>query len=77
MRSTQEMIEPIIYKTYGKSIYAESLVRYLAEQIVTDKWDSRGREHKVMLVCWDWMTGGSTAASVAAKIEAALSEVKS
>jgi hypothetical protein len=30
-----------------------------------------------MLVCWDWMTGGSTAASVAAKIEAALSEVKS
>jgi hypothetical protein len=44
----------------------------LAEKIDRCDWDSRGREHMIMVTCWNWFSGGDTAAAVAAKIEAAL-----
>jgi hypothetical protein len=71
-----EAIEAIIYKTYGRGAYSESLVKHLAEKIADDAWGSRGREHTIMLICWDWMTGGSTAESVARQIELALTEAQ-
>lgn len=79
-RATQTEIEnvirPILQRTYGKGSMVESLVEYLAGRIKAypDKRQDafRSREDAIMHVCWDWMTGGTTAESVAREIEAAL-----
>lgn len=65
-------IAPIICATYGDTDYARSLAENLAARIDARKWDSRGREYMVMLACWDWFSGGTTADNVARRIEAVL-----
>lgn len=72
MTATQARIAPIIIRTYGNTVMARALAKDLAEKIDARAWDERGREHMVMMVCWNWMTGGSTAESAAREIEAAL-----
>lgn len=72
---TEDVIRPIILQTYGDNGVTRAMVVHLAERI--DNYDGHydergGREHMVMRVCWDWMTGGTTAESVARKIEDAL-----
>lgn len=74
---TMELILPILERTYGKSTWTDGLAEALVKRIDADEWDTRGREYSIMLVCWDWMTGGTTAASVAAEIEEVLNEVPS
>lgn len=69
---TMERILPTLEQTYGESIWTNSLAEELAKRIDADDWDSRGREHGITMICWNWMTGGTTAASVAADIEAVL-----
>jgi hypothetical protein len=77
MTSTLSVIQPILYATYGKGGMVKALAEHLAEKIdnyaptLTDLEDE-DRERMVMLVCWNWFSGGTTAASVAKKIEAAL-----
>lgn len=66
------IVAPILTATYGKGATADALAGYLAEKIDRCDWDSRGREHMILATCWGWFSGGTTAASVAAKIEAAL-----
>jgi len=70
--TTAEIVRPILYATYGKASMVDALLAELVRRIDADDWDRRGREHGIMLECWNWFSGGSTAASVAAKIEAAL-----
>lgn len=71
--STLATVLPIITKTYGKGSMANALAAHLAEKIDRNDFDSRGREHGVMLTCWAWFSGGSTAESAARRIEEALS----
>lgn len=71
--STHELIEPIIVRTYGTSPMTKAMVEHLASKIERgdfDHYDSR--EDMIRSVCWDWMTGGSTAEVVAQRIEAVL-----
>ena len=67
-------IESTITKTYGDNGMSRALVAHLAEKIASfeprHKRDTR--QDMVMRTCWDWFSGGSTAASVADKIETAL-----
>lgn len=72
MSETRQKIEPILRRTYGKTVMVTALVDHLRQRIDEKDWDSRGREHMVMCVCWDWFSGGTTAANAASKIEAAL-----
>lgn len=77
--STLGTISPILHLAYGEGPMVHDLAICLAAKI--DGWPASfdgpnygetTREHMVRMTCWDWMTGGSTAASVAAKIEVAL-----
>jgi hypothetical protein len=72
--TTEDVIRPIVTSTYGKGGMVDALVTHLASVIDGRKWDSRGREFRVMVTCWDWFSGGTTADSVAQKIEAALND---
>lgn len=76
MTDTLATIRPIILRAYGSGPMAEALAEYLAAKIDTYSPDHAGernsRERMIMLTCWDWMTGGSTAESVAARIATAL-----
>lgn len=79
---TAELIAPFLYQTYGEGGYIRSLVQHLAGRI--ESFQPRDpayhgdvetqREKMIMHVCWDWQSGGSTAESVARRIEAALVE---
>jgi hypothetical protein len=70
--TTAERIAPAVFATYGENSMSRGLVNELADKIDRDDWDSRGREHGIMLVCWMRFPGGGTAARVAADIEAVL-----
>jgi hypothetical protein len=70
--TTAERIAPIIFAAYGESSMTRALVNVLADKVERDDFDSRGREHGIMLVCWMRFPGGGTAARVAADIEAVL-----
>ena len=80
-QTTRDVITPILYRTYGKGKMVDSLADHLAAEI--DAWapDPRlrgtnlDRETMIMRVCWDWMTGGSTAESVAREIDRAVFEL--
>lgn len=72
--STLETIKPIIYGAYGQSPMAEALAENLAHKIDSGQTGRDGtREDLIWRVCWDWMSGGDTAQSVAKRIEEALS----
>lgn len=71
-QTTRQIITPILKLAYGEGGMVDSLATHLAWKIDAGDFDSRGREHMVMRVCWDWMTGGSTAEAVARKIEGTL-----
>jgi hypothetical protein len=71
---TVGIVAPILTATYGASSYVDAFARFLAEKIDGRDWDSRGREHMIMSLCWDWFSGGTLAARAAAKIDAALGE---
>lgn len=66
------IIEPIIRQTYGTSPMALALAGHLAEGVEANDFDSRGREYWLMVRCWDWFSGGTTADHVAQRIEAKL-----
>lgn len=72
MTTTRDLIWPILRDTYGDTATTHAMADELVRRIDADNWDSRGREYGIMLVCWDWMTGGTTAASTARKIVLAL-----
>lgn len=65
----EERITPIITSVYGDSVMSRALIAHLAPKISDGVFDSRGRQHSIMLTCWDWFSGGSTAEYVASKIE--------
>lgn len=71
--TTTELIRPILWEVYGRSEYTEALVDSLGEKIDSDDLDlRRGREHAIMVVCWDFFSGGGTASTAARRIEEAL-----
>jgi len=74
--TTAEIIRPILTETYGDGSMVHSLADHLAERIDTWRLEphrtGETREDMILRVCWDWMTGGDTAAYVAAEIEQAL-----
>lgn len=71
---TLKLILPIIEKTYGRGSMPRALAAHLAEKV--EAWDGsdehRSREDMIRLTCWDWFSGGTTAASAARKVEEAL-----
>lgn len=71
---TYKLVLPILQKTYGDGPMVPALAKDLAETIVEFPYRTqyRSREDVIMLKCWDWFSGGDTAASVAANIEDAL-----
>lgn len=71
-----DIIRPIINGTYGKSEWIDAMIEDVAKTIEGDEQPNTGRsrEDRIMLRCWDWMSGGTTAEYVARKIEAALVE---
>lgn len=71
-----EIIQPIIEDVYGKSRMAEALSEQLVQSIKSGTWTHRAetREDAIRLICWDWFSGGDTAAIVAGRIEHALVE---
>lgn len=73
MLNTTELIRPILWDIYGQSSMTEALVDYLGEKIDNDDLDlRRGREHAIMLACWNFFNGGGTAAIAARNIEETL-----
>lgn len=70
------IVRTFITDTYGDNGMSRALVVALGERI--DKFDDEGgryhREDMIRNVCWDWMTGGTTAQYVAEKIESALKD---
>lgn len=64
-----ETITTIITNTYGKTPMAKELASDLISKI--PKWSDE-RERHIMMTCWSWFSGGSTAEVVARKIEEAL-----
>lgn len=79
MTPTERIIAPILVDTYGTGGMVGALIAHLAHAIDTyagEEDERGGREYMVMRVCWDWMTGGSTADAVAREIEDALAIAK-
>lgn len=68
---TLSAIAPILHATYGETEWTDALAVHLANKI--DAYDGVNRAQMILTTCWDWMTGGTTAASTARKIEEALS----
>lgn len=73
-RNTLQIIRPIILEVYGDRKFPRALAAHLAERLEGGLRYSDEREATIRNICWDWMTGGSTAAYVAGRIEAALKE---
>jgi hypothetical protein len=69
---TYDTILPVVQRIYGAGDWTEALTRELARRLDLMDWDSRGREYMVMMICWDWMTGGSTADYASKEILTAL-----
>lgn len=67
-------IGPTITKTYGDNGMSRALVAHLAEKIASfvPRDEDDHRRDMIRETCWNWFSGGSTAAYVADKIEAAL-----
>jgi hypothetical protein len=75
LAKTERTIAPILVQTYGDNATTYALALHLAEKIDSyagEDDDRGGRERMICGVCWDWMTGGSTAEAVAREIEEAL-----
>lgn len=68
----KQIIDPIIYETYGKGTMITSLVNILAKGIISGDYHYRTREDFILHTCWNFMTGGTTAEYVAKQIEQAL-----
>lgn len=67
-------ITAIIEDTYGKAAMPKALAADLIKKLPTWDESDRDREYEIMLTCWNWFSGGSTAESVARRIEEALQE---
>lgn len=69
-----DLVTTIVTDVYGQNAMARGLASDLIEKI--PGWDEgndeRDREHQIMLTCWNWFSGGSTAEAVARKIETVL-----
>lgn len=70
--NTYNIVAPIVTKTYGPSAMAKGLAMHLSEKI--DAYTGDDRERMIMLTCWDWFSGGTTAEGVAHAIEEKLGE---
>lgn len=71
---TIDIIQPIVTETYGVGVFVETFVGHLAKEIA--QYDGDDRERMVMMNCWNWFPGGTTAENTAAKIERALEETE-
>lgn len=71
MEDIELIVRPLVESTYGKSGYVDDLIECLARRI-KDIESPRERERTIMMVCWDWMAGGTTAQNLAIRIEKAL-----
>ncbi len=72
-----EVIRPIITRTYGDTQMSRALALHLSERIAGSTWNAtpgieRTRSASIAMICWDWMSGATTATAVANQIEAAL-----
>jgi hypothetical protein len=73
-------IRPILSEIYGHSATVDAMVEDLAERIhAFEPRDEdffgpadKQREDMIRLQCWNWFSGGGTAAIAAERIEAAL-----
>lgn len=80
MTNTESIIRPILVDTYDSCKMTDALIEHLAECIDShtdgdpDIYGDDQREAMITRVCWDWYSGGTTAACVAKQIEAALRE---
>lgn len=74
--NARRIIAPILKLTYGEGAMVDTLATDLADHLAKGEFDDRGRQHEVMLRCWDWFPGGDTAEAVAAKVEEALRAVE-
>lgn len=71
----QTIITPIVEEVYGKSSFIDAFIIDLADHILIPHHrikNLRSREEEIRHTCWNWFSGGDTAASTARKIEAAL-----
>lgn len=70
-----ETVSDILFETYGNNGMSRALAVALAEKILDwePRYEEDTRERMIMLECWNWFSGGDTAALVARKIEEALS----
>jgi hypothetical protein len=69
----QALITPTLTQVYGDSDRTLNMVEYLAGDL-QDREAGPTRQARICDVCWSWMTGGSTAQSVAVDIEQLLVE---
>lgn len=74
---TLSTVLPIVTRFYGNASMPRALAAHLAEKIDAytpkpDALEDEDRERMVMLTCWNWFSGGTTAQSVARRIEEAL-----
>lgn len=74
--STRALIAPLVIDTYGDGPMVDAFLDHLAKEI--DAYDetkhSRDRETFITLLCWDWFSGGDTAANLADRIEEVLED---
>jgi hypothetical protein len=66
----RDLIAPYIENTYGKSHMAAALADELAFRL--EDYHKPDRTDFIMRICWNWFPGGTTAANVAERIDAAL-----
>lgn len=79
---TEDLIRSLVVKTYGGGSMPLALSVELARKIDnyeprTDDLEDEDRERMIRDTCWNWFSGGGTANSLAAKIEALLVEAGS
>lgn len=66
------IIRTVVTNRYGRNPMANGLADDLIEKI--PGWDKDDRERQIMLTCWNWFSGGSTAEVVAHQIKMGLFE---
>lgn len=67
-------IRPILAETYGDTNMVNALSEYLGMRIESfvPRYEDETREREIMLMIWNWYSGGTTAEATAKRIEAAL-----
>lgn len=71
---TKEIITPYIEEAYGRSEFSERLINLLVNKIdnFKSRYNGHTRQKMILDTCWLFYAGGTTADSVARKINDAL-----